>query len=352
LSEEIDRALGLTAATRSAYGDWATGGEPSVAVEYGADASYEDIQYAMSWKGLAHDQMAVVAFKARKGGKARLFLSPPVDVGIDTIRAGLDKAGVEFRTIIPGPDGDARVTIAIYGDSDIPKLEERVANFQAGTNIEFKRYEGDGQTIGSWTSREEGRNRYLEIIDAHERGDNNRGRISGGLRERLRSRVHVWNVARSATDDVANERFSGSPGAPNREELSHRNWFRRWVASVVAPLRGFDSPAPIRELPNEEGPSRRISLPGVPGAGNSAELLRAAMAEDAGPVAKAIAEAMWTEDEALMRAKLRLLLARWPELTAATPEAGRVVWMTILAQAVADGFGAAEEGLTMEEQKA
>jgi hypothetical protein len=344
LSEEIDRELGLTAATRSAYGDWATGGEPSVAVEYGADASYEDIQYAMSWKGLAHDQMAVVAFKARKGGDARLFLSPPVDVEIDTIRAGLDKAGVEFRTIIPGHDGDARVTIAIYGDSDIPQLEERVAKFHADTNIQFKRYEGDGQTIGSWTSREEGRKRYLDLIEAHERRPGNHRRISGGLRERLRSRVHVWNVARSATDDVANERFSGSPGAPNREELSHRNWFRRWVASVVAPLRGFDSPAPIRELPNEE---TRERLPG-----NAAELLRAAMAEDAGPVAKAIAEAMWTEDEALMRAKLRLLLARWPELTAATPEAGRVVWMTILAQAVADGFGAAEEGLTMEEQKA
>lgn len=321
LSEEIDNALGHAHETARSFGDWATGGEPSVTTIYDADATYDDIRYAMAWKGLAHNQLGVLAFKSEPGGPALMHVSEPVNIRISEARVALDEAGIKFRTIAPQAGGGVRIYV-FDGDGS---TEEKLALIPTKLNIQFKTYEGQGNFIEGGT-RESARDEYLQVIRAYEGQGNGRARVSGGLRERLLLRHHVWDTPGRAPDTEI----------PNVRESPRGGW-RRWLASVVAPLRGFDSPAPpARELSNEEEAPAAVPS-------KSAELMRAAMAEDAGPLAKAIAEAMWTEDEALMRAKLRLVLARWPEMTTARPEAGRAVWMEILSQAIADGFDDAEQ---------
>lgn len=328
LGEEIDNALGMSHQSSRSFGDWKTGGEPSVTTHYEGDVTYEDIRYAMAWKGLAHNQLAVLPFKAEPGGPAMMHVSELSNVPIEDARFALEKAGIQFRTIAPQAGGGIKIYVFDPDRSAMKKL----ANVDSTLNIEFTSYEGQGQFIEG-DSRASARDEYLGVIAAYERQDHVPARISGGLRERLLLRDHVWDSLQGPSDpEIPNEAVSPSD--------SVWSWLRERAEAVGWFVPARSTP---RELPNEETPER---LPD-----NAAELLRAAMAEDAGPVAKAIAEALWTEDEALMRAKLRMILARWPELTAATPEAGRVVWMTILAQAVADGFGAAEEGLTMEDRQ-
>jgi hypothetical protein len=288
IGEEIDVALGLSHESFESFGDWKTGGEPSITTHYDVDASYEDIRYAMAWKGLAHNQLAVLPFKAEPGGPAMMHVSELSNVPIEDARFALEKAGIQFRTIAPQAGGGIKIYVFDPDRSAMKKLE----NVDSTLNIEFTSYEGQGQFIEG-DSRASARDEYLGVIAAYERQDHVPARISGGLRERLLGRNHVWDSLQGSPDTEI----------PN-EELSPSDSVWRWLRERAEAIGWFvPARSTPRELPNEEAP------PSVPD--NAAGLLRAAMAEDAGPVAKALAEAMWTEDEALMRAKLRMVLARW-----------------------------------------
>jgi hypothetical protein len=162
-SDKINRALGIKGSTASVVGAWADGAENSTVGLYDDNVSYEAIRAASSLKGLIEKQKAVIAFKARKGGTARLtevLLGGSID---DHHKAMLD-FGIEFHTLQPTKTG---VTAWVFQEKSDSKLNGLIKSYAKGAGGKVKAWAGDGDFIGSWTSREEGAKAYLSEIDKY-----------------------------------------------------------------------------------------------------------------------------------------------------------------------------------------
>lgn len=165
-SGKINTALGIQGTTASVVGAWADGAENSSVGLYGDEVSYEAIRAAASLKGLLEKQKAVIAFKARKDGDARLSaLDVKGDMAVH--HAALLNSGIEFHTLQPTKDG---VRIWTFQEKSSKEENAKLVAYAKKAGGTPKTWAGDGEFIGSWTSRREGAAAYLKELSRYASG--------------------------------------------------------------------------------------------------------------------------------------------------------------------------------------
>ena len=143
----------------AAIGDWKDGAENSSVLDSKA-ASKEDMEYILAKLGQAKNQKAVLAFARDVKGKDTVW-SFEDGPNMGAIRRALDKAGIEFRTIVPG----MKTGVHVYDPGSVMRNQiARVAG-KFGATVRFSR--GTGEFIGGET-REEGNQAYEGIIRRYE----------------------------------------------------------------------------------------------------------------------------------------------------------------------------------------
>ena len=162
-AEEVDlmrkaQSLGCIVKTRitvaRALGSWSDGAEHSVLLRIKTDEP--TIRYLMSRLGRDANQKAVIYFHPNPDGPARIYvLQPPRSLrNINSISTVLERAGIAFRTLVPGRSGtsvyviDTENSLGAKVRSAARKLKARI-NAQSG-NASFVGDDADrqkGQTV-------------------------------------------------------------------------------------------------------------------------------------------------------------------------------------------------------------
>ena len=163
LSGRVNKALGIKGSIHNVVGAWADGAENSTVGVYNGDVPYETIRVAASMKGLLEQQKAVIAFKAREGGKARITeITLPGNMD-DHHQMMLD-GGIEFHTLQPIKGG---VKAWVFQEESNEELNGLLSSYAGLRGGKLETWAGDGEFIGSWDSREEGKIAYVKEIQAY-----------------------------------------------------------------------------------------------------------------------------------------------------------------------------------------
>jgi hypothetical protein len=162
-SGKINKALGISGTTASVLGAWSDGAENSTVGVYGDDTSYESIRAAASLKGLLEKQKSVIAFKARKGGVARIS-NMELTGTLDQHHSGLLEAGIEFHTLQPTKGG---VKVWVFQERSDTALNATLSNYAKSHTGSVKTWAGDGEFIGSWDSRADGAVAYRKELSKY-----------------------------------------------------------------------------------------------------------------------------------------------------------------------------------------
>ena len=139
-SGKINSALGIRGTTSSVVGAWADGAENSTVGVYGDEVSYDAIRAAASLKGLLEKQKAVIAFKARKGGEARIT-SMDLQGAMAEHHHDLLEEGIEFHTLQP-IDGGVRVWT--FQESSSKKENAKLSAYADAEGVTPRTWAGDG----------------------------------------------------------------------------------------------------------------------------------------------------------------------------------------------------------------
>jgi hypothetical protein len=162
-SGKINSALGIKGSTANVVGAWADGAENSTVGIYGDDVSYEAIRAAAALKGLLEKQKAVIAFKARPGGKARITEVELLG-DMDQHHAQMLDAGIEFHTL----QSTAQGTKAwVFQDESSSDLNGLLSSYSKTHDGKLKTWAGDGEFIGSWDSRSDGAKAYRAELNSY-----------------------------------------------------------------------------------------------------------------------------------------------------------------------------------------
>ncbi len=163
--DTIDHDLGLSFASFSVVGDWGDGAEDSVVTNY-VGGDYEDIRYAMAWKGLLADQKAVLLFEEKKGEKGSVYLFQPNDT-INGVRETLTKHGIDSRSIGVGVSGKPQVLVVDLDDILADSIDKVTEHY----GIKSERIAGRGEFIGVGfdQSRDDAKREYRRVIDDYEK---------------------------------------------------------------------------------------------------------------------------------------------------------------------------------------
>ena len=203
--QRIDDALGMSYKQIDIVGDWG-GAENSILIEYDQYIDYDELRYAMAWKGLVAEQKAVIVFEEDPDGEQALF-DFVMQGTLSNVRDALSKAGLTERSLVRLPSDSFR--IFIYDDGR-PLKDQRgsgetrealLRRFGEKHNVAITKTPGRGEELGvDWKrSREEAATIYRRVIRAYEERWPNRRRyryrppqtMSSGSRgyDRLTGRV-------------------------------------------------------------------------------------------------------------------------------------------------------------------
>ena len=161
-SNRVHEAFGMQGSTvTDAIGDWADGAEPTTVTEHNdPNLSYEDIKVMAALKGALRNQKAVIPFKVDGKGEQFLYDFFIPEQSIQEARATLAEAGIEFRTLIE-QNGGTRVLIFDAEGSSFDAFADLITK----NNYEFEFNNGSGEFLGSWDSREAGKEVYTRTIE-------------------------------------------------------------------------------------------------------------------------------------------------------------------------------------------
>ena len=177
-ADEIDQMLGLSSKHTSAVGAWSDGAENTVLSRIYGNPTYEQIKLSAAMKGMLADQKAVIPFKVDRNGKDSMYQIKMQATDLNKIHEELISAGLEFHTMVPH-NGHTDVYVFDPGTELQQKVEEAGAKHGA-----ISQWRGNGEFLGSWSDRQEGRDAYQAVIDKN-LGPNQRGqwdRIHSGWR--------------------------------------------------------------------------------------------------------------------------------------------------------------------------
>lgn len=159
----VDSLLDINAKTSSSLGAWSDGAEDSTVTRFQHGVDYETLKTSMAMKGLLANQKAVVVFKRDGAGPNSMFYADVKGSDYAGLHAQLLKSGVEFHTIVPTSRG-ARVYS--FDSSEDGAGAAPFAKFAGAHNVKARVIHGHGEFLGSWTSRDEGRQAYEKQIAA------------------------------------------------------------------------------------------------------------------------------------------------------------------------------------------
>ena len=160
VSRKIDSLVGLRSNIVSAVGAWADGAENTTMTTY-EGARYAEIRVASAMKGLLGLQKAVIPFQSSKRGKARLFsFSLPVN-DPSVVNEFLVRNGVGFHTLVPQ---GTNTEVVVFSQEADRKLSHYINIAAKAGGSKVRKYRGDGEFLGSWDSRDEGRAVYEKVI--------------------------------------------------------------------------------------------------------------------------------------------------------------------------------------------
>jgi hypothetical protein len=184
--EQVDALFGLKTKQENAVGAWADGAENSTMVHFPKGTSWEQIRASAAMKGHLADQKAVLAWKNDPNGEHLMF---EMDMGTDAKKAheSLLAAGIQNHTL---QSEGGRIKAWVYdsgyvdeNDKDRRPIHQRVTDFnKEHPDVGVKANAGTGEFIGSWTSREEGREKYERVIGELEKSGSEGQRIVAGFR--------------------------------------------------------------------------------------------------------------------------------------------------------------------------
>ena len=149
---------------RPALGVWADGAENSTEL-HTSSTDRERRRYAAALAGKAAEQKAVLDWENGKNGPHTLHRITARGVDGDTLNSKLGEAGIEFRTVEASPEGKSSRAYVLDQDG---ALGDKIAQFAKANGYGHEHAQGTGDFIGSWNTREEGRQEYDKIIQAYE----------------------------------------------------------------------------------------------------------------------------------------------------------------------------------------
>lgn len=160
-SHEINELVGIHSHEYAAVGSWGDGREESIVITTESSPDFDTVRVAAAMKGLLADQKAVIAFRERPGGRAGLYVFDLPSKDVRLTSAALAEHGVQYHTLVPQKDG---IRVYVFspdggGDDDVRKAATAL-----GTAVVYGAA-GDGEFIGSDSSRPRGRAHYREVID-------------------------------------------------------------------------------------------------------------------------------------------------------------------------------------------
>lgn len=159
--KQVDELLGTGAKTTSGLGAWSDGAEDSTVTTFNSGVDYDTLKTSMAMKGLLANQKAVVVFKRDPAGKNSMYYTDVRSKDYAGLHESLLQAGVEFHTIVPTSHG---ARIWSFDSSDDGSGSAPFVKFARGQNVKSRVIHGNGEFLGSWTSREEGRQAYESQI--------------------------------------------------------------------------------------------------------------------------------------------------------------------------------------------
>ena len=167
--QAVDNLLGTQGAQEDAIGAWSDGGENSIAQFSANDLPLEKLNVSAAMKGYLAEQKAVVSFKAGKGNqKMHTFdanVSDPVLLSKELVEQGLP-----FHTLLPHT-GQEGFQVIVFSDNASSKegkaLSKNVTKAAKSFGSIHTYMKGSGGFIGSWDTREEGRDEYNKVIDPY-----------------------------------------------------------------------------------------------------------------------------------------------------------------------------------------
>ena len=162
-SNRVHEAFGMQGSmVTDAIGDWADGAEPTTVTEHSnPNLSYEEVKAMAALKGALRNQKAVIPFKVDGNGQQFLYDFFIPGQNIREARAIVAEAGIEFRTLIE-QNGGTRVLVF---DAD-GSVFDAFADLITKNKYEFQFNSGSGEFLGSWDSREEGKEVYTRTVEA------------------------------------------------------------------------------------------------------------------------------------------------------------------------------------------
>ena len=162
-SGRVHEAIGVQGSTvTDAIGDWADGAEPTTVTEHNdPNISYEDIKVMAALKGALRNQKAVIPFKVDASGEQFLYDFFIPEKSLREAREIVAQAGIEFRTLTE-QNGGTRVLVFDADGSAFDAFADLITK----NKYEFQFNSGNGEFLGSWDSREEGKEVYTRTVAA------------------------------------------------------------------------------------------------------------------------------------------------------------------------------------------
>jgi hypothetical protein len=162
LATEVDALLGLRSKHDSGVGAWSDGAENTLLGRVYGNVPYDHLRLSAAMKGMLADQKAVIPFKVEKGGPDSMYKIKVSDTDMKSVHTKMSEAGLEFHTMVPH-SGHTDVYVFDPGS----ELTTKVQQAGARHGIEISQWRGRGEFLGSWDTRQEGRDAYQAVIDAH-----------------------------------------------------------------------------------------------------------------------------------------------------------------------------------------
>lgn len=172
----------------SAVGDWKDGAENS-SVIFSKNTDPDKLNYEMATLGSELNQKSVISFVKDKDGDDTVWtLRTPKSM--EETRDALDKAGINFRTLVPAKGG---TTIHVFDQGT--QLGDNITQAAKNLGSEVEAMFGKGQFIGG-DSREEGQQAYRKIIEGYHK-NSEAGHSSENLPSQQygiprRNQAHIW----------------------------------------------------------------------------------------------------------------------------------------------------------------
>lgn len=171
---------------QSAIGDWQDGAENSALVTVpGHDK--DALDFTMATLGKELNQKSVLSFVHDESGNDRVY-SLHTDQDVQTIRNVLQKSGINFRTIVPEPQG-ATIHVFDQGGTMVDAIGKAAQQLKAnGLTV----IAGTGEFIGGDT-REAGQNQYEQVIGRYKKAASVRAASHQRHSARNRNGLHRWS---------------------------------------------------------------------------------------------------------------------------------------------------------------